>query len=74
MKSTIDREMISENMMDGYEKLDVYNEDTIRKLSGNYLDILKLVGENPERDGLLKTPERVAKAMLFLTHGYDLDP
>jgi len=74
MKNTIDSEMIDENMMDGYEKLDVYNQDTIRKLSNNYHDILELVGEDPERDGLLKTPERVAKAMLFLTHGYDLDP
>jgi GTP cyclohydrolase I len=74
MASTIDRGMINENMMDGYEKLDLYNEETIRKLSSNYKDILKLVGEDPEREGLLKTPERVAKAMLFLTHGYDLDP
>ncbi|MBP6977449.1 MAG: GTP cyclohydrolase I FolE [Bacteroidales bacterium] len=60
--------------MDGYEKLDLYNSETIDLLSSYYKNILKLVGENPEREGLLKTPERVAKAMLFLMHGYDLDP
>lgn len=74
MASNIIREMLQENTMDGYEKLDFYNEEIIDQLSGNYTNILKLVGEDPGREGLLKTPERVAKAMLFLTHGYDLNP
>src|ERR1700712_282007 len=57
----------------GYEKIDRYNPELIDKLSDHYKDILIQIGENPERDGLLKTPERIAKAMLYLTHGYDLD-
>jgi GTP cyclohydrolase I len=68
------REMISENMMDGYEKLDLYNPETIEKLAAHYLEIIKLLGENPNREGLQKTPERVAKALQYLTHGYDLNP
>ncbi|MCF8303833.1 MAG: GTP cyclohydrolase I FolE [Bacteroidales bacterium] len=60
--------------MDGYEKLDLYNPDTIKELSYHYKEILRLIGEDPEREGLLDSPERVAKAMQFLTHGYDLDP
>jgi len=67
-------EMTDENKMDGYEKIVFYNQEIIDRLSFHYHEILKLIGENPERDGLLKTPERVAKAMQFLTHGYDLDP
>jgi GTP cyclohydrolase IA len=67
-------EMARENEMDGYEKMDLYNWETISKLGYHYHEILKLIGEDPEREGLLKTPERVAKAMQFLTHGYDLDP
>jgi GTP cyclohydrolase I len=43
-------------------------------LEENYLSIIKALGENPEREGLLKTPERVAKAMQFLTNGYDINP
>ncbi len=67
-------EMARENEMDGYEKMDLYNWETINKLGFHYHEILKLIGEDPEREGLEKTPERVAKAMQFLTHGYDLDP
>lgn len=45
-----------------------------KTLEENYLNILTALGENPSREGLLKTPERVAKAMQFLTEGYDLNP
>jgi GTP cyclohydrolase I len=57
----------------GYHKVDRYNPDLIASLSGHYHEVLKQIGEDPNREGLLKTPERVAKAMLFLTHGYELD-
>ena len=67
-------EMIDENMLDGYEKIDLYNPEKIEKLKNHYSEIIKLLGEDPAREGLLKSPERVAKAMLFLTHGYDAEP
>jgi GTP cyclohydrolase IA len=57
-----------------YEKFEDYNADTIEKLSYHYREILKLIGENPDREGLLKTPLRVAKSVLFLNQGYTLDP
>jgi GTP cyclohydrolase I len=59
--------------IDGYTKVDRYNPELIDNLSTHYQDVLKQIGENPAREGLLKTPERVAKALLYLTHGYDLD-
>lgn len=49
-------------------------EDNIEALKHHYHEILALLGENPSREGLLKTPERVAKAMLTLTRGYRMDP
>ncbi len=74
MTAEINRQMAIENTMDGYEKIDQYNPRTIKALSENYYNVIKLIGEDPTREGLEKTPERVAKAMQFLTHGYDLDP
>jgi GTP cyclohydrolase I len=58
----------------GYQKVDKYNQVTVDSLSKKYKIILEEIGENPSREGLAKTPERVAKAMQFLTHGYDLNP
>lgn len=51
-----------------------YNDEITSSLSGHYEDVLKQIGEDPTREGLLKTPERMAKAMQYLTHGYDLNP
>jgi GTP cyclohydrolase I len=58
----------------GYMKVDRYNQEKIDRISGHYAEILAELGENPSREGLLKTPERVAKALQFLTHGYDVKP
>lgn len=55
------------------EKIE-YNDEATKKIADHYTDILKQIGENPEREGLEKTPERVAKALQYLTHGYDLNP
>jgi GTP cyclohydrolase IA len=74
MASEINKKMAIENKMDDYEKVDVYNIDKITKISRNYKEILELIGEDPYREGLEKTPERVAKSLQFLTHGYDLNP
>jgi GTP cyclohydrolase I len=60
--------------VDGYAKIDQYNPDTVKRIAGNYSDILKALGEDPAREGLAKTPERVAKALQYLTHGKHLDP
>ena len=56
-----------------YKKTEHYDEQATSGLMKNYKDILQQLGEDPEREGLIKTPERLAKAMQYLTQGYELD-
>lgn len=56
-----------------YKKTEEYCEDVTAKLIENYRSTISELGEDPEREGLLKTPERVAKAMQYLTQGYKMD-
>lgn len=56
-----------------YHKEDIYDEQTTREIAAHYKEILRLLGEDTEREGLIKTPERVAKALQFMTHGYGQD-
>jgi len=54
-----------------YKKSDSYDPSITQRLQTDYFDILSGLGEDPNREGLAKTPERAAKAMQFLTQGYD---
>ena len=58
----------------GYQKLDRYNARSVERIAESFRGILSDLGEDPQREGLAKTPERFAKALQFLTHGHDLDP
>ena len=73
--NTIDESMIRNNEMDDIPVVPT-PENTIltEKLAAHYKSVLELIGEDTNRDGLLKTPLRMAKAIQFLTHGYELDP
>lgn len=63
---------INEN--EGYSRIDKWNPETTAKLAEHYKAILEILGEDVNREGLQRTPLRVAKAIQFLTHGYNLDP
>ncbi len=65
---------ILDDTEDFYRKVEYFNKERTEKLSYHYREILKLLGEDPEREGLEKTPYRVAKAMQFITKGYHEDP
>ncbi len=56
-----------------YHKEEIYDENITAEIAGHYREILRLLGEDPEREGLVKTPERVAKALQFMTQGYGQD-
>ncbi len=56
-----------------YEKKEIYEEGTTGEIAAHVKEILRLLGEDPDREGLVKTPERVAKALQFLTQGYSQD-
>ena len=60
--------------MSSYKKIDEYDQKVTAKLAEHYRETLKLLGEDVSREGIVKTPERAAKAMQFLTHGVCLNP
>jgi GTP cyclohydrolase IA len=66
--------MAQDNQLNGYAKIDRYDAPKVERMSERVRGLLEELGEDPQREGLAKTPERVAKALQYLTHGYGLDP
>jgi GTP cyclohydrolase I len=66
--------MMENNEEYGFKRVDTHNAELLEKLADNYKNLIINIRENPDREGLLKTPVRAAKALQFLTHGYDLNP
>ncbi|MEA1878746.1 MAG: GTP cyclohydrolase I FolE [Bacteroidota bacterium] len=58
----------------GYQKIEKFDDKITNDLANHYKESLRLLGEDPEREGLVQTPLRIAKAMQFLTQGYEMDP
>lgn len=56
-----------------YKRTELYDEEVTNSLAKNYRQAISLLGEDPNREGLLKTPDRIAKAMQFITQGYQED-
>jgi GTP cyclohydrolase IA len=62
------------NKKGNYQRIERYNSEVTDSLSQHYSKIIEILGEDTQREGLIKTPERVAKAMQFLLQGYEMDP
>ncbi len=67
-------EGIEPSDINGYSRIEYFDEEKTRKLSELYKEVLLLLGEDPDREGLSLTPERVAKSIQFLTQGYVIKP
>jgi GTP cyclohydrolase I len=63
----------SGKLTDGYNKIETWDAANIEELASIYYRVLQLIGEDPEREGLKRTPLRVAKSLNFLTNGYEMD-
>jgi len=59
---------------EGYNKIETWDAENIEELSTIYYRVLTLLGEDPEREGLKRTPLRIAKSLKFLTNGYEMNP
>ena len=57
----------------GYKKIEQYDDEITQGLTKTYRETIRLIGEDPDREGLLKTPERIAKALQYCTQGYQVD-
>lgn len=64
----------SGELYDGYNKIETWDDKTVSEIASMYYRILGLLGEDADREGLKLTPSRVAKALLFLTQGYQHSP
>jgi len=56
-----------------YQRIEKYDDNATEALANAYKNIITEIGEDPDREGLIKTPERIAKAMQYLTQGYSID-
>lgn len=65
---------LGENRNGGYDRIERWDEETVSTMTEHYAEILQLMGEDAQREGLKDTPKRVAKSLLFLTQGYGTDP
>lgn len=65
---------MTQDTAEGYEKIELYNQQSLELLSNSFKNLITGIHEDPEREGLVKTPMRAAKALQFLTHGYSMDP
>ena len=65
---------LGESQTGGYDRIERWDEETTSQLTEHYADILNLLGEDSNREGLKETPKRMAKSLQFLTQGYGTDP